>query len=310
MLQHIFQRVLWMIPVFIGISFFSFLLISLTPSDPAEVIIRVSNITPTPENVAEMRHELGLDKPFWERYLHWLGQSLTGDFGNSYVNRKPVLEQFLEALPATLYLAGVAFLLIVAVSVSAGVFCALRPDSAGDILMRGVVFVGTAIPSFWVGILLIWLLAVAIPLFPTSGMQTADAVVLPALTLALSYISTYARLIRNTMIQNRQAPFVLYARARGLKNSAITRRVLKNSLHTSLAAMGMSIPKLIAGTVVIENIFAWPGVGRLCVTAIFERDFPIIQAYVLIMAVLFVVCNLLVDVGFQWLDPRMQREEG
>lgn len=155
-----------------------------------------------------------------------------------------------------------------------------------------------------------WLFAVEIPIFPTSGMRTPDSVVLPAVTLALGYIATYVRLIRNNMIQNEHANFVLYARVRGLKNSTITKHVLKNSLNSSLTALGMSIPKLIAGTVVIENIFAWPGVGRLCVTAIFDWDFPTIQAYVLIMAILFVVCNLLVDIGVTVVDPRMRQEEG
>ncbi|SDF35034.1 nickel/cobalt ABC transporter permease [Sporomusa acidovorans] len=307
---YIIKRILWMIPIFIGISFFSFILINLSPSDPAEVAIRVSGTTPTEENVAEIRQELGLDKPFMTRYADWITKALHGDFGKSYITRQPVVNEFAEAIPATLYLAAAALVIILTVSIAAGVFCALQEGSALDILIRGLIFVGTAIPSFWVGILLMWLLAVKIPVFPTSGMNTPASVVLPAVTLALGYIATYVRLLRNTMIQNKQANFVLYAKVRGLKNSTITKHVLKNSLHSSLTAVGMSIPKLIAGTVVVENIFAWPGVGRLCVTAIFDRDFPIIQAYVLIMAILFVVCNLLVDIGVTVLDPRMRQEEG
>ena len=139
-------------------------------------------------------------------------------------------------------------------------------------------------------------------------MTTAGSVILPAVTLALGYIATYVRLIRNTMIQNKRENYVLYGRVRGLKEKTITRHVFRNSLQSSLTALGMSIPKLIAGTVVIENIFAWPGIGRLCVMAIFNRDFPMIQAYVLIMAVLFVFCNLLVDLGAVWIDPRRRRE--
>lgn len=308
MKYYIIKRVLWMIPIFIGISFFSFILICLSPSDPAEVALRVNEITPTEENVAQMRQQLGLDKPFLTRYFEWMSHALHGDFGRSYVNDRLVADEFVRAIPATLYLAGVSLLMILAVSVAAGVFCALHEGSAGDIVIRGLVFVGTALPAFWAGILLMWLLAVKIPILPTSGMRTPDAVIMPALTLSLGYISTYVRLIRNNMIQNGHSHFVLYGRVRGLKNSAITRRVFKNSLHSSLTALGMSIAKLIAGTVVIENIFAWPGVGRLCVTAIFNRDFPVIQAYVLIMAVLFVVCNLLVDIGIAVMDPRMKQE--
>jgi len=304
MKQYIVKRLLWTIPILIGISFFAFILINLSPSDPAEVAIRVNEITPTAENVAQMREQLGLDDPFMTRYLSWLGNALQGDFGNSYVNNKPVAEEIAKALPPTLYLSLVSLLIIVVVSVAVGVLCAVKEDSFTDQIMRGIVFVGTAIPGFWAGILLMWLFAVKLKWLPTSGMMTPAAVILPAVTLALGYISTYVRLIRNNMIQNKRENYVLYGRVRGLSEKTITRHIFKNSLQTSLTALGMSIPKLIAGTVVIENIFAWPGIGRLCVTAIFNRDFPMIQAYVLIMAVLFVFCNLFVDLGSVWIDPR------
>ncbi|UYO62905.1 ABC transporter permease subunit [Acetobacterium wieringae] len=304
MKQYFVKRLLWMIPILIGISFFAFILINLSPSDPAEVAIRVNEITPTAENVAQMREQLGLDDPFLTRYATWLGNALQGDFGHSYVNNKPVAQEIAKALPPTLYLAGVSLLIIVVVSVGVGVLCAVKEDSLTDKALRGIVFVGTAIPGFWAGILLMWLFAVKLKWLPTSGMTAPGAVILPAVTLALGYISTYVRLIRNNMIQNKRENYVLYGRVRGLSEKTITRHVFKNSLQTSLTALGMSIPKLIAGTVVIENIFAWPGIGRLCVTAIFNRDFPMIQAYVLIMAVLFVFCNLLVDMGSVWIDPR------
>ena len=163
-------------------------------------------------------------------------------------------------------------------------------------------------PSFWVGLLLIWIFSVKLNLFPTSGMERPSSIVLPAITLALAYISTYVRLIRNNMVQNKHENYVYYARIRGLKESTIIKHIFKNSLQTSITALGMSIPKLIAGTVIVENIFAWPGVGRLCVTAIYNRDFPIIQAYILLMAVLFVICNLLVDILSVAIDPRMRKE--
>ncbi|WP_026394886.1 nickel/cobalt ABC transporter permease [Acetobacterium malicum] len=308
MKNYIVKRLLWMIPILIGISFFAFVLINLSPSDPAEVAIRVNEITPTAENIAQMREQLGLDDPFMTRYLTWLSNALQGDFGNSYANNKPVGEEIAKALPPTLYLAGVSLLIIVVVSVGAGVLCAVKEDSITDKTMRAIVFVGTAIPGFWAGILLMWLFAVKLKWLPTSGMTTPVAVLLPAVTLSLGYIATYVRLIRNNMIHNKRENYVLYGRVRGLKEQTIMKHVFKNSLQTSLTALGMSIPKLIAGTVVIENIFAWPGIGRLCVTAIFNRDFPMIQAYVLIMAVLFVFCNLLVDLGSVWIDPRRRKE--
>ena len=302
------KRLISMIPILTGISFLSFVIINLSPSDPAEVALRVNEITVTEEAAQQMREELGLDKPFFKRYTTWLKDCLKGDFGNSYVNKKPVAKEIVEALPATLKLSGVSLAITIIISVIAGVLCAVYEGSIGDKITRGIIFLGTAMPSFWVGLLLMWLFSVKLNLFPTSGMETANSVVLPAITLSLAYISTYVRLIRNNMVKNKKENYVLYARVRGLKESTIIKHVFKNSLQSSITALGMSIPKLIAGTVVIENIFAWPGIGRLCVNAIYNRDYPIIQAYILIMAILFVVCNLLVDVISVMIDPRMRLE--
>lgn len=308
MRDFIAKRLISMIPILTGISFLSFVIINLSPSDPAEVALRVNEITVTEEAAQQMREELGLDKPFFERYTTWLKDCLKGDFGNSYVNKKPVAKEIVEALPATLKLSGVSLAITIIISVIAGVLCAVYEGSIGDKITRGIIFLGTAMPSFWVGLLLMWLFSVKLNLFPTSGMETANSVVLPAITLSLAYISTYVRLIRNNMVKNKKENYVLYARVRGLKESTIIKHVFKNSLQSSITALGMSIPKLIAGTVVIENIFAWPGIGRLCVNAIYNRDYPIIQAYILIMAILFVVCNLLVDVISVMIDPRMRLE--
>lgn len=308
MRSFISKRLLSMIPILIGISFLSFIIINLSPSDPAEVALRVNEIVPTETAIQEMREELNLDKPFFERYTAWLINSLNGDFGNSYVNKKPVGDEIAQALPATLKLAGISLIITLTISIGAGVLCAIYEGSIGDKITRAFIFLGTAMPSFWIGLLLIWLFSVKLNLLPTSGMETASSVILPAITLSLSYISTYVRLIRNNMIKNKKENYVLYARVRGLKESTIVKHVFKNSLQSSITALGMSIPKLIAGTVVVENIFAWPGVGRLCVSAIYNRDFPVIQAYILIMAVLFVVCNLLVDIISVSIDPRLREE--
>lgn len=308
MKNYLIKRLLSIIPILIGISFLSFIIINLSPSDPAEVALRVNEITPTEEAIEGMREELGLDKPFLERYVTWLGDCIKGDFGNSYVNKKSVGEEIARVLPATLKLAAVSLIITIGVSVSCGVFCAVFEDSLADRIIRGIIFIGTSMPSFWIGLLFMWLFAVKLDLLPTSGMETPSAIILPSVTLSLVYISTYTRLIRNNMIKNKSENYVLYARVRGLKESTIIRHIFKNSLQSCIAALGMSIPKLIAGTVVVENIFAWPGVGRLCVNAIFNRDYPIIQAYILIMAVLFIICNLLVDIVTISLDPRLRRE--
>lgn len=309
MKRYILQRFLAIVPILIGISFFAFFLINIGPSDPAEVALRVNETVATPEAIATMRRELGLDKPFFIRYGTWLLDSLQGDFGNSYITKQPVLNEMSKAFPATLALASLSLLITMGVSIFFGVWCAVHEGSVGDKIVRGFIFIGTAMPSFWVGLLLMWLFAVKFDLFPTSGMDGFHSIILPVVTLSLTYISTYIRLIRNTMIQNRQENYVLYTKVRGLKEKTITRHIFKNSLQASLTALGMSIPKLIAGTVIVENIFAWPGIGRLCVTAIFNRDFPIIEAYIVMMAVLFVVCNLIMDIVCALLDPRIRQGE-
>ena len=308
MRDYILKRLATVIPILIGISFLSFALISLSPSNPAEVALRVNEIVPTEEAVRAMEEQLGTNKPYIERYVTWLTDSLQGDFGNSYVNNKPVATLIGQAIPNTIKLAFVALLITIVFSVLVGILCAVYEGSFGDKLARALVFVGTAMPSFWVGLLLIWIFSVKLNLFPTSGMERPSSIVLLAITLALSYISTYVRLIRNNMVQNKHENYVYYARIRGLKETTIIKHIFKNSLQSSLTALGMSIPKLIAGTVIVENIFAWPGVGRVCVDAIFNRDFPVIQAYILLMAVLFVICNLLVDIFSVAIDPRMRKE--
>ena len=308
MRDYILKRLATVIPILIGISFLSFALISLSPSNPAEVALRVNEIVPTEEAVRAMEEQLGTNKPYIERYVTWLTDSLQGDFGNSYVNNKPVATLIGQAIPNTIKLAFVALLITIVFSVLVGILCAVYEGSFGDKLARALVFVGTAMPSFWVGLLLIWIFSVKLNLFPTSGMERPSSIVLPAITLALSYTSTYVRLIRNNMVQNKHENYVYYARIRGLKETTIIKHIFKNSLQSSLTALGMSIPKLIAGTVIVENIFAWPGVGRVCVDAIFNRDFPVIQAYILLMAVLFVICNLLVDIFSVAIDPRMRKE--
>ena len=308
MRDYILKRLATVIPILIGISFLSFALISLSPSNPAEVALRVNEIVPTEEAVRAMEEQLGTNKPYIERYVTWLTDSLQGDFGNSYVNNKPVATLIGQAIPNTIKLAFVALLITIVFSVLVGILCAVYEGSFGDKLARALVFVGTAMPSFWVGLLLIWIFSVKLNLFPTSGMERPSSIVLPAITLALSYTSTYVRLIRNNMVQNKHENYVYYARIRGLKETTIIKHIFKNSLQSSLTALGMSIPKLIAGTVVVENIFAWPGVGRVCVDAIFNRDFPVIQAYILLMAVLFVICNLLVDILSVAIDPRIRKE--
>ncbi|WP_024953808.1 nickel/cobalt ABC transporter permease [Sulfurospirillum arcachonense] len=308
MLLYTLKRLALIVPLLWGISLVTFTLINLSPSDPAEVSLRINEITPTPEAIAQMREELGLDKPLVQRYTFWLSNLIHGDFGTSYVTKEPVAQEILYALPTTLALASLSLVLIVVFGLSLGIVCAIYENTFIDKAIRGFVFFFTAMPNFWMGLLLIWFFAFHLGLFPTSGLENPSGIILPAITLALSYVSTYIRLMRNTMIESKQELYVLYARARGLKERVITKHIVKNALHPFIVALGMSIPKLLAGTVIVENIFALPGVGRICVNAIFSRDFPMIQTYILFMALMFMIFNLMVDVITRVSDPRLRRQ--
>lgn len=308
MKQYVIKRIAGTVPLLLLVTFLAFILINLRTSDPAEIALRVNQITPTEEVVQSMREELGLDDPFLIRYKNWIMDSVQGNLGTSYVNKKPVLEELRQAIPPTLELAGATLIIIVLFSVSIGIICSIFENRWQDRFLRGFIFLLSAMPSFWIGLLLMWYFSVYLGWLPTSGKNGPSSIILPAVTLSLTFLSTYVRLIRNNMIQNTQENFILYAKLRGLKQSTVMWKVFSNSIQSALTAFGMSIPRLIVGTVVVENIFAWPGIGRLCVKAIFNSDYPVIQAYILMMAVLFIVCNLLVDIVVVMIDPRLRRE--
>lgn len=308
MTRYIIKRLLLLLPLIVFITFFAFVLLAMRASDPAEVALRVNQVTPTEEMIESMRQELGLDQPFFIRYVTWLKDGLTGDFGSSYVTHEPVLDLMMEALPATLQLAEMSLLFIIVLSLLFGMVCAYAAHTWLDRIVRAFVFIAASMPSFWLGILFIWLFSVKFNWVNTSGMEGFKSILLPAMTLSLGYLSTYVRLIRNQILKFQHEPFVFYARARGLKERTIQLKVMRHALQLAVTALGMSVPKLIAGTVIIENLFAWPGVGRLCVTAIFHADFPIIQAYLFVMGCLFVVCNLVADVIQMIMNPQLRKE--
>lgn len=312
MKRYVVKRLIATLPLLLGITFLCFAFINLIPSDPAEVVLRVRQ-TPiiSDEAIQSVRKELGLDDPFLVRYLRWLGASARLDFGVSYTNpSRTVLEEIGRCLPATLQLAGLSLVFVIALSLPIGFLSAVYRDSWFDRLMRGSVFMTTAMPPYWVGLLLIWLFSIKLDLLPTSGSGDFRHLLLPAFTVSLTYISTYIRLIRNNMLDNMKQDYVLYANARGLKQRVIlVRHILKNSLQSCITAIGMSIPQLISGTIVVENVFAWPGIGKLCITSIFNRDYPVIQVYVLMVGVLFVVFNLVFDLVQCAADPRLRMGE-
>lgn len=307
MKHYVIKRILSAIPLLICISFVCFCFINLIPSDPAEVALRVRQVPViTEEAVQEVRSELGLDKPFFVRYVDWVVNCVQGDFGISYTNpSRTVSEELLRCMPATLELAGASFILVILLSIPIGFFCAVYKDSLFDKVMRAFIFMTTAMPAYWIGLLLMWFVSIKLDLLPTSGNNSLKHLILPALTVSLTYI----RLIRNNMLENMKKDYVLYANVRGLSQRLIlTKHILRNSMQTCFVAIGMSIPQLIAGTIVVENVFAWPGLGTLCIESIFNRDYPIIQAYVLLIGTLFVIFNLIFDILQTIIDPRLRKE--
>ena len=311
MKHYVIKRILSAIPLLICISFVCFCFINLIPSDPAEVALRVRQVPViTEEAVQEVRSELGLDKPFFVRYVDWVVNCVQGDFGISYTNpSRTVSEELLRCMPATLELAGASFILVILLSIPIGFFCAVYKDSLFDKVMRAFIFMTTAMPAYWIGLLLMWFVSIKLDLLPTSGNNSLKHLILQALTVSLTYISTYIRLIRNNMLENMKKDYVLYANVRGLSQRLIlTKHILRNSMQTCFVAIGMSIPQLIAGTIVVENVFAWPGLGTLCIESIFNRDYPIIQAYVLLIGTLFVIFNLIFDILQTIIDPRLRKE--
>ena len=310
MKNYIMKRLLATLPLLLGITFLCFVFINMIPSDPAEVALRVRQIPIiTEEAIAEVREELGLSDPFMVRYVRWLGDCLRGDLGISYTNpSRTVVGELARCLPATLRLAGMSLVFVVLMSLPIGILSAVYKGSWFDRLVRGAVFLTTAMPAYWVGLLLMWLFAIKLGLLPTSGNGGFRHLLMPSFTVALTYISTYIRLIRNNMLENMKLDYVLYANARGLKQRTILlRHILKNSLQSCITAIGMSIPQLISGTIVVENVFAWPGVGKLCIASIFNRDYPVIQAYVLLVGVLFVLFNMVFDIIQSAADPRLRK---
>ncbi len=307
MKKYIIKRLFLSIPIVIFISFIAFCLINIIPSDPAEVALRVNDVTPTQEDIEATREFLGLNKPFFTRYFSWLWNSLHFDFGVSYVNtNRLVSDEIVRSMPVTLKLAGISLIIILGISIPIGILCAVKKNSFFDRITRIIIFIGTAIPDYWLSLILLSIFALKLKIFPISGADSISSYILPAFALSMSYISVYIRLIRNNMIETLREDYIYYARVRGLKEkTVIYKHALKNSIHSSLNALGMSIVKLVAGTFVIENIFVLPGLGRLCVTAIFNRDYPIIQAYILLMAILFVLCNFLVDMVTILIDRRL-----
>ena len=308
MKNYALKRLLQLIPILLAITFLSYGMMRIAGSDVVEQKMENTSGTVSQEMIDNARAELGLDKPFVVQYFTWLGNLLRGDMGTSYVSNKPVFSTFVSKLPATLLLTAVSILLTVLISIPLGIWSAVKQNTATDYVIRTASFIGNSLPNFFVSLLLMYLFAIRLGWFPViSGGVSLQSVALPALTLAIAMSAKYLRQVRATVLDELGKDYVLGAKARGVKfSTTLIRSVMKASLVTMITLLTLSIGSLLGGTAIVESIFMWDGVGKLAVDAINMRDYPIIQAYVLWMAISYGVVNLITDLSYHFLDPRIR----
>ncbi len=302
-MRFLLRRLPQLVVVLFGVSVVAFALVRLT-GDPVVMLLGESA---TREAVAAMRAELGLDRPIYIQYGRFLVNALQGDFGESLRYRQSALSLFVERLPATLELAGAALLLALAIGLPVGVMAALRPQSFFDTAVRAMALVGQAIPGFYLGLVAIIVFGAQLHLLPTGGRGTLAHLILPAATLASFQIAVVARFARGAMLEVLGEDFVRTARAKGLRRSrVVVGHALRNALIPVVTIVALQVGTLLSGAVVTETVFSWPGVGRLAVQAIYTRDFPVVQVTIMVTAGLFVIINLITDLVYVMLDPRVR----
>lgn len=312
MATYITRRLLHLIPVLVGVSLAVFLMLKLTPGDPATAILGVQA---SPEEVARVRHSLGLDQPWWVQYGIWLSNVVRGDLGVSYQNQRPVSLLIRQRLPATVELA-IASLLIAAIfGIPIGIVSATRRYTAVDYTFTSFALFGISMPGFWFGILLILIFALYLGWFPASGYvpwstgasRHLQHLTLPSIALGLFNTGALMRFTRSSMLEVISQDYIRTARAKGLpERLVIYRHALKNALIPTLTVLGLQVGYLLGGSVIIEQVFAWPGIGWLALTAINQRDYPVVMGVVLVIALVFVLSNLVVDVAYTLVNPRIR----
>ena len=308
MLRFILRRLSYLVPVWVGISLVAFILASLTPGDPARLALqRELGRQPTAEETAAAREQMGLDDPAPVRYARWVGDALTGDLGTSYRTGKPVLASLAERSPTTLQISGLGLALAVALALPLGMLAAVYRRGPIDHASRILALLGASMPSYWVAYLLILLLSVRLGWLPVAGSTTWRHAIMPALTLGIGGSASLMRLTRAEMLETLGQDYIRTARAKGLtQRTMIVRHALRNVMIPISTVLGMRFAGMLGGAVIVETIFAWPGIGKLVVDAIFDRDYPMIQGFVIFMGTVFLVINLIVDIGYGLIDPRIR----
>jgi len=305
MVGYVFRKVFHTAFVAFGVVTLVFAALRLS-GDPAATMLPGDASV---DELGALRRQLGLDRPLWLQYVQFLGGALSGDFGTSFRHQQPALPLVLERLPATLELAGAALLLAVALALPLGILAAVYRGRVVDVAAMAFAVVGQATPYFWMGIMLILIVSVELGWLPTSGRGGLERLILPAITLGTHFAASLARLTRTSMLEVLGQQFVTTARAKGLSEwSVVLAHTLKNAAVPVITLIGLQFGTLLGGAVVTETMFAWPGVGRLAVQSVFVRDYPVVQAGVFVLALTFVAINLLVDLLYGVLDPRIRRE--
>lgn len=309
--KKIIKRLLQIVVVLFGISFLTFGLTYLSPGDPAEVMLTECGNIPTPELLAQTRHELGLDLPFHLQYFNWLKGVLSGDMGMSYSTKVPVVTKLVSSFFPTFKLAVSSLLIMVVLSIPLGIWSAVKQNKWQDYFVRGITFIGVSVPSFWLGLIFLSIFGVNLHWVPVSGGTTdIKGLILPAVTLAIAMSAKYTRQVRAAVLDELKQEYVTGARMRGEKEiSILFKEVLPNVMLPLVTLLGLSLGSLLGGTAVVEIIYNWPGMGNMAVKAISCRDYPLVQGYVLWIALLYMVINLIVDLSYKYLDPRLKEEK-
>lgn len=310
MKKYITRQIILILPTLLIVSVIAFAMIRLLPSDAVDTYLLANHLTKTEENVKMAEVRFGLDKPAPVQYVNWVKDICHLDFGQSYTSNQEVSELLWRAFCATMQLALAAMIWILVLTPVMGIMSARKPHGLMDKFTRIFCLMGTAVPSFVLGFFLIRFFGVKLKLLPISGKDSWLNYILPSFTLALSHIASFVQMLRNELLENRNGSYTHYAMARGIKEKTIFHtHILKNSMLPVVNSVGISIGRLIAGTVVIENVFSWPGLGQLITKSILARDYPVIQAYILLIAIVFIVANLFADLLSAFVDPRIRLGE-
>lgn len=307
MLKYIFKRIVQLLIVLLGVTFMTFMLTQAAPSDAAEMKYVSKGMMPSVELLEKTREEMGLNDPVLIQYVRWLDNVLHGDLGESSKFGESVWTQMTKKLPMTLKLAGVSMVVLIVVAFPLGILSAVKKNRAADYVIRFLSFFGVSMPNFWLALLLMYIFAVRLGWFRVVSADSLQGMVLPVATLTIPMISSYARQIRTALLEELNANYVTGARSRGIPESRIIwGHVLPNAILPIITLIGLSVGHLLGGAAIIETIFSWQGIGNMVVEAIRVRDYPLIQGYVIWMALIYVTVNLIVDIAYRCLDPQIR----